>query len=796
MARPAANNAAIEQETHMNNLRIAFRHIMKEKSFSTINIAGFAFAMAVCLMIALFIQKEYSYNRYHSNAGRIFRLTDSGENTSAIDYRVKERLLMNHPEIRNACLVMALPGPVEINHRGTGTYLDGIMSVDNAFFEMFSVPFAAGDASRPLANLNSAVLTESAARRLFAGKNPLGQEILISHQVPVTVTGVIRDFPDNSSIAASVIVNAAHDDFKFSFSCEDSRDKNTYRYFFNIYLLLGPEADPVQLADKISRRAELLAPYAGKVSLLALTGMYLHDSTTGGYTVKGGNPRLLMLLTAIASIVFTLAVINYINLALARQNRRNKETGVRKVVGAGRKELLGLFLTESLLVVLFSFAAALCIVSAVLPWFGKIVDRSLDLHSLFSVSTLPLLLLAVLLIGLLAGAVPALRLSACPPGAALTRQPARPGRPNRFRQLLTVFQFSVSIALIICLVVILKQIDFVKHRDAGFAKEQLLRVDLPNIQEKDMAKTRLLMDRWRQSPYFLNLSVTSGAPGQINWHMGSGVPGKSQHLSIIYADEAFLDTFRLPLVRGRTLRPGEYGTVCLINETAYRYFGWDNLENKRYNNGRQGGFEVIGVVRDFHFASLHQAIEPLAVLYQEQAGHINLRIAPGQTGPAMTEIGRAWREVLPDYPLQYQFYDEWYDAQYRKEERFAGAIGLFALLAISISCLGILGLAIYAAETRVKEFGIRKAIGASRGDILALINRDFVKWVLVAQILAGPAAWWAMQQWLQDFAYRTPVGWWIFALAGASALAIALLTVSWQAWRAASRNPVESLKYE
>lgn len=771
--------------------------MIKHKTFSLINILGFAFSISICLVIALFLIKEHSYDKYHANADQIFRLVDADDNSSSIDYRVKKAVIDNYPDVKKACL-MQISSQKEVNNGNNGNYIDNIASVDNAYFEMFSVSFVSGNASKPLQNPNSVVLTESAVRTLFGEENPLGKEIVYKHKVPLIVTGVIKDFPDNSSIQANMFVSAENDNFrKWVFSCENYDDVSSHRYLFCIYLQLNESADKEQLINKINSHAEILAPYVKRIDLLPLKEMYLYDNTAGSQTKKG-NPGLLRMMAGIGLTVLILAIINYINLTMAKQNQRNKEIGIRKTIGANRKEMVFLFLTESVLVTMAAFAVSLMLVFVGLPFFNSIIDSPLSPHTLMQFPVNILLFISIFLIGFLSGIGPALSLSLLNPVRAFSGGIITMGKKKNFRNILTVFQFFVSIALIICIVVVQKQINFVKHRDAGFKKEQLLRLDWPNIPLSDRTRAFTLIDKLRQYPGILNLSITAGVPGDIHNFMGSSIKGKNKSLPIIYADSSFLQTFNIQQIKGRELLPGDMGNVCMLNEAAYKYFEWNDLENKRYNNGKEGGFEVIGVVKDFHYASMHQPIEPMCILFSDAGWHsnINLRIAKGAIGPSMDYIQKAWKKNLPDYPLKYQFYDEWFDGMYRKEEQLAKTIGLFALLAIGISCMGIFGLATFSAERRTKEIGIRKVSGAQVTELMNMLNKDFVKWVAIAFVIACPIAWYAMSQWLQDFAYRTEISWWIFAISGLTALVIALLTVSWQTWRAATKNPVEALRYE
>ena len=672
------------------------------------------------------------------------------------------------------------------------------MSVDNAFFEMFSVAFVSGNSSKPLQNLNSVVLTESGARTLFGEDNPMGKEIIYEHEVPLIVTGVMKDFPDNSSIQANMFVNAENDKFKkWVFSCENYDDIRTHRYLFCIYLQLNIRADKEKLINTINSHADILAPYTKKIDLLSLKEMYLYDNTAGSETKKG-NPGLLSLMASIGLIVLILSIINYINLTMAKQNQRNKEIGIRKTIGANREDMVILFLTESVLVTMAAFAVALILIFIGLPFFNSIIDSPLSPHTLMQFPANIILFISILLIGVLSGIGPALSLSSLNPSRVFNGGTVGIGKKKNFRNVLTVFQFVVSIALIICTITVQKQINYVKHRDAGFNKEQLLRIDWPNIPPSDRTRSFTLIDKLRQYPGILNLSVTAGVPGKINNFMGSAIKGKNKSLSIIYADTSFLQTLNIKQVKGRELLPSDIGNVCMLNEAAYKYFEWTDLENRRYNNGKEGGFEVIGVVKDFHYASMHQPIEPMCILFRDVGWHTNIsiRIAKGAIGPSMDYIQKVWKEIIPDYPLQYQFNDEWFDGMYRKEEKLAKTIGLFALLAIGISCMGIFGLAIFSAERRTKEIGIRKVSGAQTAELMIMLNKDFIRWVAVAFVVACPMAWYAMNRWLVNFAYRTEISWWVFALSGLAALVIALLTVSWQTWRAATRNPVEALRYE
>lgn len=780
-------------------LKSAFRNLWKNKKFSVINISGFAFGISICLAIALFLIKEYSYDRYHENAPQIVRLINNEDNTSSIDYRVKDILLQNYPEIKNGCLVQIINHPIAVEVSEQASYIDNIMSVDNNFFKVFTIPFITGNREKPFSTLTSAIITQSTAESFFGTENPLGKEIMYRNLIPLTVSGVIEDFPENSSIFAEVLVNAENESFKFSKWVGNSDDLSTYRWPFRIYLQLNKNTNRENLLSKINSNAQILDPYLSKADFLALKDMYLFDSTTGSAT-KRGNIGLMKLLGAIAIIILTLAIINYINLTIAQQNKRNKETGIKKAIGAYRTNILLHFISESVIVSVIAFFLAIIFLWILLPFYYSVFDTTINFKLLFKYPYILILVFSAVIIGILSGSGPAIALSGVNPVKILSGSVTALKNKSVFRNSLTIFQFTISIVLIFCVMIVQRQISYVKHKNPGFTEEQLVRVDVPGIQKDDIQKATLLLGELQKSPFIKSMTTSNGVPGEVNMWMGSNMENTDKNMSVpcLLVDTAFIKTFGLKIIKGRELQPGDDGKVCYFNEAAYNYFEFNDLENKRFNNGTRDGYEIIGVVNDFHYSSMHDAIGPICLMVTSRSRPtaINIKLAGNNIAQGMNSIKETWQNLMPNYPFKYQFYDQWFDSMYRSEERFAKTIGFFAILAIVISCIGILGLAIFSAEQRIKEIGIRKVNGAKISEVITMLNKDFVKWVIIAFVVATPIAYYAMNKWLESFAYKTNLSWWIFALAGLLALGIALLTVSWQSWRAATRNPVEALRYE
>ncbi len=769
-----------------NYFKISFRNLKKHKTFSIINILGLTLGISVCLIISLFILNENSFDSYNKNAAQIYKLLDAQNNSSGIDYRVASIINSNFPEIEKACYLQVIKMKISTSYLKNAVDADNIMSADKSFFTIFTIPFIYGNPEKPFDNINSVVITESTAKKLFGKVNPIGKQIKIENSLGLVVSGVIKDFPDNSSINASILVNAQNNKFKFGFSRTGS-DSSSYRYPFNIYLQVRKNVNFKLLISKMNNDAGIFNPYIKKINLMPLTDVYLSDNTTGSSNKKG-NPAFLELLLSIALIVLILAVINYINLNAAQQNKRDKETGIRKTVGAGRKEIIFLFLTESVLVTAAAFFLALCIVEISLPAFNSFLGTRLSLYLLLKFPVNLIVILSVFITGILAGIGPAIIFSSFSAARIFRGEIFKNKKKSYLRNILTVIQFTISAALIICLIVIQKQLNFVKYTNLGFNKEHLVRLNISN----NKSQLTALENKFGDYSWIKNYCTTLGVPGEINWRMGSGIKGKDKMVSVIAADTSFIYTFGVHLIKGRKLEPGDFGKTCFIKETAYKYFGWDNLTNRVFE-----GYKVIAVVKDFNFASMHKVIEPLAVLFTDNVpmNYINVRIAEGSTGPTMNYIKKVWSEIYP-YHIKYQFYDEWVDSIYRQDEKFGESIAMFTLLAITISCLGILGLAVFLSEARRKEIGIRKVHGAGVINIMGLLNKDLIKLVLVSFVIACPIAWFAVNKWLQNFAYRTKINWWVFALSAFIILFIAFFTVGWQAYKAATANPVKSLRYE
>jgi putative ABC transport system permease protein len=741
-------------------------------------------------MILLFVMKENSYDKFNENYDRIYRLSAKNDIT---DYQTAQIAVDNFSQVEKVCAMARYFSKEWIIYNNKASLINGQISTDNSFFQIYSTQFIYGSKEKALPDINSCILTESSWKKIFGDENPIGKVIIRGNisGTELIVKGVIKDFPDNSSFKADILVNIENKKFHNTFYT-DPENPGTVLHPCEVYLLLKKGEEGIRTSENFRRHAEVFYPYAKNPGLDPLSDMHLEYSTMNLGDSLSVNFTSYKFIIDIGVIILILAIINYVNLTAAQQNKRNKETGIRKTVGASRKDMIILFLTESVLVSYIAFFIALALMELFIPTFSRLIDEKLDSSLLLDFPVYLFLPLGILIIGVIAGLIPALILSSFNPIRMFSGGISGKQKKSYWRNALTVFQFAVSICLIFCIIVIQRQMNILKYKNLGFNTDQTMFISIPRLDRADSLRIPALMDKLRQHPNI------AGVSGTVHYIPGDIPVGNSQEIAYLYTDSAFLKTFAIPLVKGRDFLPGDKEAACLINEAAYKKLGWNNLDSKVINASYdKAPYQVVGVVKDFNFSSLYQDIAPLCIVYtKSRATVINLRITPKNALQTMDYIKEVWNELMPLYPMEYQFYDEWLDARYRGLEYFGGLINLFGTLAIVISCLGILGLAVFSSERRAKEIGIRKVHGASIPELMYMLNKDFIKWVMFAFIIAAPIGYYFMQSWLEDFAYKTEINWLVFFFSGFFALAVALFTINWQIWRSATRNPVEVLKYE
>ncbi|MBC7569966.1 MAG: ABC transporter permease [Spirosoma sp.] len=785
-----------------NYLKIALRQLWRNRLYSLINISGLALGVACCLLISLYVYGEWNYDRFYPQVSNVYRVImhqpkpNGQADTPITPGPLGPTLKTDFPEVQEAGRVGRWNGVIRY---GSHTFEEENMSfADNGLLQLFKFPVLRGNVATALTHANELVMTETTARKYFGPnwqRNPkvIGTMLRLNNERDYRVVAILKDVPSNSHLQFDILLSFKNVEL----------DPSSYSWnwtSYHTYLRLRPDTDRAAFDHKLAGQYKRYVPESKMtLTLQSLTDIYLYSGFDTDWG-KRGSIFYVRLFGLVGLIVLLIACINFINLATARASRRAREVGVRKTVGAHRHQLIFQFLGESFLLTGLSVSAALLLANALLTAFNQVTDTVLVLNLSDPLVWLVLSSLTIL-IGLLAGLYPAFLLSAYQPNRVLKGIVTVTGAT--FRQTLVVGQFVMSLVLIICSFLIYNQLKFMQHKNIGFDKSQLVYVRMGGELRKKSAqfKKELLKQSSIEAASTTTATLVDVAnEADIEWE---GQMGKADFfVTQMNIDPDFLQTVGMRLARGSNFRPKavtDTNQTYLVNETAARRMGYTNRTaiGKRVTFWGKTGL-ITGVVRDFHFRPLNIPIQPFIFRYGPGDFYFQLLVKtqPGRTSEALQQISRLYGQYEKDTPLRYGFVNQELDAQYRAEQRTGQIVLCFAGLAILISCLGLLGLMTFSVEARTKEIGVRKVLGASVGNIVTLLSKDFLKLILLAVVIASPVAWWAMNRWLANFAYKINIEWWVFALAGGLVTGVALLTVSFQSIRAALMNPVKSLRNE
>nr|WP_295934213.1 ABC transporter permease [uncultured Dyadobacter sp.] len=783
-----------------NYLKIALRNLVKNKTFSSINILGLALGMACSLLIMLWVQDEIKMDRFHEHDTRLYSVMENQYYSGAINTYpatpgiLAQNIVKDIPEIEKASQVLWEMSPVfrvgNVYDNEKGRYVQG------DFLSMFSFGLKQGDPATALKRPDGVVISQKIADKYFKGQDPMGKAIRIDNKDEVVVTGILEEMPRYSSMKFDFLMS--YDQWLKGTKWAQEWGNNGPR----CAVMLTKNAD----IDKVNVKIKNYIKTKNKDSnvelfLINYGQSYLYSNWEAGKQ-NGGRIEYVRMFTIVAVFILVIACINFMNLATARSVKRAKEVGLRKVVGAYKSSLIGQFMGESILITVLSLVVAIGIVAVLLPGFNTLTDKRLYLDFL-DPSFLGLLLALTVITGLIAGSYPALFMSSLNPVTILKGALKFKASATYFRQGLVVFQFGLSILLILSMIVIYKQIEFIQHKNLGFSQENLLY--LPDIENTMSTNFDAFKQALEGEPGIKSVARSQASP--LNYGsstMGVSWPGKDTTKQLLFNVNPvgfdFVKTMGVKLIDGRDFSPS-FGTDTsnyLVNEAAAKKIGYKDPVGKELTMwGKKG--KIIGLMKDFHIGSLHVAIEPLIVSLQPKKdawGVGMIRAEAGKTKQAIASIEKVFRTYNSGVPFKYHFADEEFGNLYKAETVVSKLSNYFAFLAIFISCLGLFGLAAFTAEQRTKEIGVRKVLGASVTNLVGMLSADFLKLVGVAALIAFPVAWYFLNGWLEKYAFRIDIKWWYFALAGVAALLIALLTVSFQAIKAALMNPVKSLKSE
>ncbi len=784
-----------------NYLKVAIRNLMKHRLYSGINVLGLSVGLALVLMTLLYLQFEYSYDRWHTQGDQLYRVSirvqradAQGEESHVFTPPIGPDMQAEFPEVQ-AYTRISTEQPAYLSYENEAIQVDGIHYADTSFFSLFDFPWLAGDARTALARPNTAVLTAPLARRLFGGESPMGKMIILDNQQQFEVTGLAEAPPANSHLQFEALLS-------FSTLYQDSErfmDWNGGNQYIT-YLRLAENTTPAQLEEKLPpfmwrHINETLKPYGVQLEacLQPLREIHLwHNPDSPALRIR------LLAFGAIGLLILLIAGANFVNLATARASWRAREVGVRKVMGASRGALIRQFMGEAFLLVLIATGLAFLLAEASAPVFGKLIGRDFGPSGIFNAYTALALLGVLVLVGVLAGGYPALYVSRLEAVAAI-RGGVSGKNKQGLRNALLVVQFAISTGLIACTLVIWQQMQYARHKGLGFEQEGI--VLLPLLGREVQSKQSTLRQELLALQAVEGAAALSEAPGQGLTRNGYIPEGHKESMlfHVIDVDEHLLEVFGLEMAAGRFFDPARPADqpAFLVNETLARRLGWNNPIGKKIT--RNGEHSVIGVVKDFHFASLHHPIEPLVITQQpwnRRFHQLALKVRTSDWKGTLDAIRSRWESVFPQAPFDHRFLDEAIALQYEGERRFQEAFLYFSALSILIALMGVLGLAALAIQQRTKEVGIRKVMGASVASIIGLFSKGFLFLAGIAMVIGFPLAWYFMRRWLQGFAYSNGIDWWVFPLAGALTFLVAFLTVALRTLGAAWRNPVEALRYE
>jgi putative ABC transport system permease protein len=792
-----------------NYLTLALKNLRKQKVFSLINILGLTVGITCCLLIFLFIRHEMSYDGFHKNGKNIYRVvrqadlnnTGNLEDIAYLSGPYSIALRNDFPDaIKRA--VRVNPDNDLFTYKNIAFNEKNVYITDSDFFQLFDFPLLKGNRATVLSDPKSIVLTASAAKKYFGTEDPIGKIMEMNKNLQLKVTGIAKDIPSNSHLSFDMVVPISN--FKYYDSMQNFPNNGLF-----VYLELNPNTDPKQL---VARFPGFMDKYMGKffaqsgfkigLNMQPLKDIYFKPLAFDN--VKHGNKKVIFIFMSIAILILVIACINFMNLATARATDRSKEVGLRKVMGAVRRQLIWQFILESFLYAGLCSLLSLGLLQLLMPAYDNLLGYELPSYWL-DPGVYLFIFSIILVIGFLAGIYPALLLSSFSPIESLKGKLRVGAHGAFFRKALVVFQFAISVILIISITIITDQLSFIRNKDLGFNKEQTLLVRIDNdaiYKGRVLFKTSLQND-----PSVINVSLMSGEPGgfhDIYTFETESKPGVKSLFNTEYADFEFVKSLGVKIIAGRDLSPNfstDSTAAVLINRTAAVKMGFRPEEaiGKWIRNVLRDSTRrrIVGVVEDYHFASLKEKIEPLVISTNLDWRVAVIRLKPSENlQSSISKIAKIYGEIAPGYPFEYDFLDQEFNKHYKDDIKQGYILSIFSGIAIFIACLGLFGLASYTAVKRTKEIGVRKVLGSSVRHIVLLLSKDLLKPVLLGTLIAIPIAYFAMNRWLQGFAYRVDISWWMFAISAISAIMIALFTVSYQAIKSALANPVKSLRTE
>jgi len=800
-----------------NYLKTSLRYLLRYKTYTAINTLGLAVGITCCILIMLFVRSEFSYDRFNTKADRIYRIWQTEKfqgqefKNTVTPIPMGPAMQSSFPEVEAMCRIYTTNTLIKVNNN---SFNESFTMVDSSLFKIFDFKLIQGDGSNPFPTSNSAIVTPKIAKKYFGNTDPMGKNFemqLGDTKQLFTITGIVAAAPEESSIKYDILISYSNERLIFS----ERMLHSWFNVFGETYVLLRKDVQPASLAKKFQPmlKQQLGDDYGSEqfdMYLQPITTIHLDSSLPSGIQPVS-NPKYSYILATIGILILLVACINFITLSVGRSTTRAVEVGVRKALGAERKQLIRQFWGEALLVTFVSVVIGLVVAIALLKPFNQVVSRHLIFH--FDPLFILYFIALIVVIALIAGIYPAIILSGFNPIEVLKGKLRTKDSAGLFRKGLIVGQFVASIVMIICTIVIGKQMNYLQHKDLGYKKDQVIIIPTNKKRAEAYPLAHLYKIELSKYPEVLGTSASIYSFSETPWvNLGYSDDKKGYH-SFQYneVDASFIETMQIPILQGRsfqTQNPADTNNSIIVNETLLKEYGIKDPIGKRFGKYSQ---LIVGVTKDFNYESLHTKIEPLVLSLKldtiarqsndisfanSPQPRISVRMKAGNVQDNINILKKAWQAVAPNQDFEYHFLDESLGAAYEQEQKSATVVKIASGLSIFIACMGLFGLATLTVTRRTKEIGIRKVLGANATQLVKLLSKDFLLLIVIAALVAFPLAWWAMNKWLSDFAYRTSISWWVFAIAAIVSIVIAFVTISTQAVKAALMNPVQSLRTE
>lgn len=783
------------------HLKITARNLKRNPVFGFVIISGFTFSLAVSLLLASYVFNESDYDKSFPGINNIYRLCVEKGITTFRGDKIQE-LKDKYPEIERICRYDNESS--EVVYEKTPFTITNIVKTDNDFFKIFSLTILNGDKDEPLSGNNGMAISSSLARIIFGDSDPVGKMINYQHSKDFIIRAVYNDLPENSSIQAQALI---------SWEANPGGEYRNGIYYSRFFFLLNENSIPSLLEEKITRDYSQDHYMKQPFKLLPFKDSYMSPLTNdrSSHTLHA-DLRSILLFSIVTGLILVISILNFVILLTSNHLTRLKEIGIKKVNGAGKKEIFRQFILEAVILSSIAFILGIYLSLLLENPFSSLIQKEFPVLTALRFPNFLLVIPGVLIVAGLAGFYPALIVSGFRP-ASLFGDSGIKGR-LKIKSGLSVIQYLISIIMIVCLIVMIRQNNVLTNKDLGFTKVQLIKI---RVQWEMKERLPVIKEKLLNNPSIKACAVSHGIPGEVAlwnmWNEPREKYGYEGSLPCFTVDPDFFKVYDAEFIQGRGFEEGDWMKSVIINESAFRLTGWESIEGKvlkgiptpeqAFGRANQSEIEknslyVVGVIKDINVEKLNHAIAPTVFECSDHFGinYLTCRIMPGNYSGTIDYIREVWNELCPESVFEYHFYDEWLDTLYRSEKHSAYIIRVFAIISIILSCLGTFGIIHFISQQKTKEIGVRKVHGAKITDIIRILNWSILRWIMIAYFLAVPLSYFIMNRYLQGFAYKTTLSWWIFALAGIIAFGIALLTVIWQSWRAAARNPVEALRYE